>query len=49
MTVEVGRGGVSFQLNEEGVRKVSFIIQSDVPRSFVDRDMHCECIGQNGS
>ena len=49
MSVEVGRGRVYFQLNKERGQKVSFIIQSDVPRSSVDRDMHCECIGQNGS
>ena len=49
MTTEVGRGGVSTQLIEEEGQKMCSIVQSDVPRNSVDKDMHCECTGQNGS
>ena len=49
MTTEVGRGRVSTQLNEEGGQKMCSIVQSDVPRNSVDKDMYCECTGQNGS
>ena len=49
MTTEVGRGGVSPLLNEEGGQKVCNIIQSDIPRNSVNKDMHCERTGQNGS
>ena len=30
-------------------QKVCSVIQSDVPGSSVDKDMHCECKGQIGS
>ena len=49
MTTKAGRGGVSPQLNEKGGGglKVCLIIQSDISRNSVDKDMHSECIGQN--
>ena len=49
MTTEVGRGGVSPQLNEERGQKVCHIIQSDIPRNSVNKDMHCEHTRQNGA
>ena len=30
-------------------QKVCFIIQSDIPGNSIDKDMHYECTGQNGS
>ena len=26
-----------------------FVVQNDVPRSSVDKDMHCKCTGQMGA
>ena len=52
MVVKAGRGkprkSISSAKQRRG-QKMSFNIQSDVPESFVDKDMHCECMGQNGS
>ena len=46
MTIEVGRGGVSPQLNEEGGQKMCSIVRSDIPGNSIDRDMHCELTGK---
>ena len=52
MTTKAGKGksrkSISSAKQIRG-QKVSSIIQSDVPGSFVDKNMHCERTGQNGS
>ena len=52
MTVKARRGrprrSISSAKQRRGQKEGS-IMQSDVPRNFVDKDMHCEHIGQNGS
>ena len=52
MTVKAGRGmprrSISLAQRIKG-QKVSSIIQSDVLGNSVDKDMHCEHTGQNGS
>ena len=52
MVVKVGRGRLRRRISSAKRRrgqKMSSIIQSDIPGNFVDKDMHCECTGQNGS
>ena len=52
MTVKARRGRSRMSISSAKQRKgseVSSIIQSDFPRSSVDKDMHCERTGQNGS
>ena len=52
MAVKAGRGrprrSISSAKRRRG-QKVSCIIQSDFPGSFVDKDMYCERTGQNES
>ena len=52
MAVKDGRGkprrSISLAKQRRG-QKVSSIIQSDIPGNFVDKDMHCENTGQDGS
>ena len=52
MIVKVGKGkprrSISSAKQRRG-QKVSSIIQSDFPGSSVNKDMHCEYTGQNGS
>ena len=38
-----------FPAKQRRGQKVSSIIQSDTPKSFVAKDMLCERMGQNGS
>ena len=45
MTIKVGRGKPRRSITSAKQRrgqKVSSIIQNDIPRSSVDKDMHCE-------
>ena len=52
MIVKTGRGGPRRSISsakQRGSQKVSSIIQSDVPRSSVDKDMYYERTGQNES
>jgi len=52
MTVKVGRDKTRKSISSAKQRrgqKVSSIIQSDIPESSVDKDMHCERTGQSGS
>ena len=52
MTVKDGRGkprrSISLAKQRRG-QEESSIIQSDVPRSFVNKDMYCERTRQDGS
>ena len=52
MTEKAGRGkprrSISSAKRRRG-QKVSFIIQSEILGSSVDKNMHCERTGQNGS
>ena len=52
MTVKAERGrpkrSISSAKRRKG-QKVNSIIQSDVPGSSIDKDMHCECTGKNES
>ena len=52
MAVKAGRGrlrrSISLAKQRRG-QKVSSIIQSDFLGNSVDKSMHCECTGQNGS
>ena len=52
MTVKVGKDRPKRSISSAKRRRgqeESSIIQCDVPRSSVDKDMHCERTEQNGS
>ena len=52
MTVKVGRGRQMRRISSAKRRrgqKESSIIQSDVPKSSIEKDMHFERTGRNGS
>ena len=52
MTVKAGKGrsrrSISSVKRKRGQNESS-IIQSDVPGSSINKDMYCECTGQDGS
>ena len=52
MAIKAGRGkprrSITLAKQRRG-QKVSTIIQNDIPGSSVDKSMHCEGTGQNGS
>ena len=52
MTVKTRRGRLRRSISSAKRRKgqkVRFVVQNDVPRSYIDNDMHCERIGQMGA
>jgi len=52
MTVKVGRGRLRrsiFSAKRKKGQKVCSVVQNDIPRSSIDKDMHCERTGQVGA
>ena len=52
MTVKVGRGrprrSISSAKRRRG-QKVCSVVENDVLRNFINKDMHCKCTGQMGA